>query len=207
MTIVVTFEDFVPAARFDDVPWTDARIEESDAKDGTFTPIDTVTFLIPDPDPANPGARSFTTSQGTAIGYWYQIVFIDGSLNESLPTAPLQNTAGTVSPHMYATVTELARILKIRSATAEQTVALRRCLEAAANEIDSELGRTDTFSSPFPALVVEVNLERAVEHWQQGEIPFGIVGLGDTGAIYTARDSWDRHAHKLSPLKESWGLA
>ncbi len=207
MTIVVTFEDFVPPPRYDAVPFVEARVEESATQDGVYTAIETVTFLIPDPDPANPGIRNFTTDQGTATGYWYQIVFVDGSGGESLPTAPLQNVAGAVSPHMYAEVAELARILKIRTPTAEQTVALRRVLEAAASEIDAELGRTDSLSSPYPALVVEVSLERAVEHWAQGEVPFGIVGLGDTGAVYTARDTWDRHAHKLSPLKQTWGLA
>ncbi len=207
MTIAVTFEDFIPPPRYDATPWTQARVDESATEDGVFTTIDTITFVVPDPDPINPGARSFTTAQGTAVGYWYEIVFLDGSAVESAPTGPIQNNASTVIPHMYAPVDELARILKIRNPTADQLVALRRCLEAAANEIDSELGLAEQLASPFPALVVEVNLERAVEHWQQGEIPFGIVGLGDTGAIYTARDSWDRHAHKLSPLKESWGLA
>ena len=37
------------------------------------------------------------------------------------------------------------------------------------------------------------------------QAPCGIVGLGDDGATYTAKDSWDRHALKLMPLKGSWG--
>jgi hypothetical protein len=53
-----------------------------------------------------------------------------------------------------------------------------------------------------------VNLERATEHWQQMQSPFAVLGLGgDAGAITVARDTWDRHAHKLAPLKAAWGIA
>ena len=80
--------------------------------------------------------------------------------------------------------------------------------EYSAFEIDSELGRYGAFGTPYPTLVVQVNLERAVEHWQQQEAAFGIIGLGaDSLDVHTARDTWDRHAHKLAPLKDSWGLA
>ena len=87
-----------------------------------------------------------------------------------------------------------------------------RVLKAAADEIDAEIGPEDIdlattpYSNP-PAIVREVNLERAVEHWRQEQSPFGIVGIGDGVPTYTARDTWDRHAHKLAILKGSWGLA
>ena len=59
-----------------------------------------------------------------------------------------------------------------------------------------------------PVKSSQVNLERAVEHWRQQESPFGLVGLGpEMGSSFTARDSWERHAHKLAPLKDQWGLA
>jgi len=82
---------------------------------------------------------------------------------------------------------------------------MARVLDVAAAEIDAELGTS--FGTPYPALVVEVNLERAVEHWQQQESPFGVIGLGDAVPTMTARDSWDRHAHKLAPLKSTWGIS
>lgn len=111
----------------------------------------------------------------------------------------------------YATAEELARILKIRTPTTEQTAAMTRVLDAAAGEINAEIDRADTdddLAGWQLALVEEVNLERAVEHWQQMETPFGIIGLGaDLGAIATSRDSWMRHALKLQPLKTRWGLA
>jgi hypothetical protein len=56
------------------------------------------------------------------------------------------------------------------------------------------------------ALVTEVNLERAVEHWQQQESPFGVIGLGEAVPTVTAKDTWDRHANKLMPLKRTWGI-
>lgn len=111
----------------------------------------------------------------------------------------------------YAETTELARILKIRTPTDEQEEAMDRVLEAAAAEIDAEidLGADAVLSSKQKAIRTEVNLERAVEHWRQQESPFGLIGLGGElgGAERTARDSWERHAHKLAPLKNQWGIA
>ena len=117
----------------------------------------------------------------------------------------------------YAGTAELAQKLHLRSVSAEQGTALQRVLDSAAYEINSECNGSGTvdFGTPYPALAIEVNIERAVEHWQQQESAFGILGLGaDSVPIATARDSWDRHAHKLAPLKgtlgtayPAWGLA
>jgi hypothetical protein len=117
-----------------------------------------------------------------------------------------------VSGDTYATVEELFRILKIRTPTDEQTAAGERVLFAAAGEIRAEIDlQGDTELEGWElALAAEVNLERAVEHWRQQEAPFGLLGLGTEfggGAERTARDSWERHAHKLAPLKDAWGLA
>ena len=78
MAEVITFQNFRPPARYDAKPWTFARIEESADGLTAFTLIDTVT-LAPDADPANPQLRSFTTEKGTALGYWYRIVFADAT--------------------------------------------------------------------------------------------------------------------------------
>lgn len=114
----------------------------------------------------------------------------------------------------YGDVTELARRLKISSPSAAQTVALQSALDAAAEEIDWELAGSVGFDpppavAPYPALVVEVNYDRAVEHWQQGQTPFGIAVLGGEGIpILTARDGWYRHRLKLRPLKTAgYGIA
>ncbi len=85
-----------------------------------------------------------------------------------------------------------------------------RVLMTAAVEIDAEidLESTVTLTTEQTELAAEVNLERAVEHWRQEESPFGLVGLGaELGSAFTAKDSWERHALKLAPLKNQWGLA
>lgn len=206
MTIVVTFEGYRPPDRFDAEPWTEALIYESATVDGTYTLLDTISLTPVDADPTSPAARDFTTALGTAADYWYQIVFVDGNGAVSIATTPVQNSTSAVTP--YATVDELSRILKIRNVTAEQTVAMERVLAAAAGEIDAEVGRdTDEPLAGWElSLAADVNLDRAQEHWQQEQVPFGILPIGEFGARISS-DTWKRHAEKLAPLKGSWGLA
>ena len=111
---------------------------------------------------------------------------------------------------VYASVLELAQLLRVNATQRHNS--LMRVLKSAADEIDHEIGTVDIsgvelpYSNP-PPIAREVNLERAVEHWRQEQSPFGIIGIGDEQSVYTARDSWDRHAHKLAILKGSWGIA
>lgn len=109
----------------------------------------------------------------------------------------------------YTTTDELARVLKIATPTDDQINAMVRVLTAAYVEIMSEISLADgvTLSDDQTAIAAEVNLERGVEHWRDEESAFGIIGLGDVGPIYTARNSWERYAFKLAPLKSRWGLA
>jgi hypothetical protein len=110
----------------------------------------------------------------------------------------------------YATVAELQELLRIPAPTATQQTAMTRVLDAAAQEIDWELGYSAASPAPTPAppLVIEVNLERAVEHWKQSYSPFGVIAIGpESEPIVAARDSWYRHARKLAPLKAQWGVA
>lgn len=110
----------------------------------------------------------------------------------------------------YADATELARLLKVNETT--YATQLAEVLDAAAGEIDSELGLFEDDAVAMSedwqlALASQVNLERAQEHWHQRQISFGVLGLESEAPVRLARDTWDRHAHKLAPLKESWGLA
>ena len=209
MSIVVSLEDYRPSPRYDALPWTQARIQEGTASVGPWNTLETQNLSPVDSDPANPAYRSFTTQLGTADAQWYRIVFLDATGDLGLPTFPVQNVAD--DRPVYASVSELALLLRVNETTRHNS--LMRVLKSAADEIDSEIGTTDIngdttpYSNP-PAVVREVNLERAVEHWQQGQSPFGLIALGESGlTAYTARDSWDRHAHKLALLKASWGLA
>lgn len=208
MPVVVSLEDFRPSPRYDSLPWTEARIEEGTASVGPWVVLETQALSPVDADPANPAYRSFTTQLGTDEELWYRIVFLDASGDTGLPTFPVQNIAD--DRPVYASVSELASLLRVSASDRHDS--LMRVLKSAAHEIDSEIGTADItgaelpYSNP-PPLAREVNLERAVEHWKQMQAPFGIIGLGDVEATYTARDSWDRHAHKLAPLKGSWGIA
>jgi hypothetical protein len=208
LSVVVSLEDFRPAPRYDSLPWTEARIEEGTASTGPWTILETQALVPVDSDPANPAYRNFTTALGTAAEQWYRIVFTDATLATGLPTVPIQNVEDDRA--VYASVSELARLLRVDASARHD--ALMRVLKASADEIDHEIGTVDIsgteipYSNP-PPIAREVNLERAVEHWRQEQSPFGILGIGDEQAVYTARDSWDRHAHKLAILKGSWGIA
>ena len=109
----------------------------------------------------------------------------------------------------YAEVAELQMLLRLDAPTALQSAAMQRALDEAAEEIDWELGYTQAAPAPDPPppLVVGVNLDRAVEHWRQSYSPFGVIGVGsESEPIVTARNSWYRHARKLAPLKQAWGV-
>lgn len=209
MSQVITFEDYLPSPRYDSLPWTQVKIYEGTASVGPWTLIDTIAISPLDADPASPAYRNFTTSSAAdAFDLWYQLTFFDAAGAFAQPTFPVQNVED--DRPIYASVAELAQILKVSASS--RHAALRRVLTAAATEIDSEIGTVDITgaSLPYgcpPALAVEVSLQRAVEHWRQEQSSFGIIDLGDGAAAYTARDSWDRHAHTLSPLKASWGFA
>jgi hypothetical protein len=215
MAQVITFVDYTPAPRYDGNPWEDVEIQESDSStlsdDTVWTTIETIALSPVDADPENPATRSFTTEDADdAFDLWYRLVFIDGTGDEQQPTAAVQNVQPLSG---YATSSELARILKLRSTSEAQDVALRRVIAAASAEIDDEIDLADdgTIASRHMALVNTVCLERAAEHWAQQEIQFGLVFTGDAalggGAERLARDTWERHALKLAPVKDQWGLA
>jgi hypothetical protein len=110
----------------------------------------------------------------------------------------------------YTTTDELQRVLKIRDASEEQVAAFVRVLTSAYVEILSEIDLADgvTLTDDQTQLAAEVQIERGVEHWQQSGTYFGLMGIDDRGGgTFVARDSWDRHALKLAPLKGQWGIA
>ena len=52
-----------------------------------------------------------------------------------------------------------------------------------------------------------MNLERAAELWKLQEVQFGVVLGTEFGPTHIARNTWDKHAYTLAPLKCQWGLA
>lgn len=204
---VVSFVGYRPPERFDALPWTEVRVEEAPTETGTYVQLETIALTPLDVDPAHPAARSFTTQLGTAVDYWYRVIFADLDGDVSQPTTPVQNTAGsTVTSDVYGTVDELARILKQRNPSPDQLAAMERVLTAASGEVNAEIDRTDSLAPWMVMLATEVTLERAVEHWQQEEVPYGI-WENALGPVVVGRDTWDRHALKLAPLKQNWGFA
>ncbi len=205
MSVVVTFENYIPPARFDAVAWTEARIEEATSEDGTYTQIDAVALSPVDADPSVPASRSFTTELGTADDYWYRVVFADAGGNTATATSPIQNEASSIPQDVdpFAEASELATILQVNATS--NADALDRVLQAAAGEIVSETGRND-FSGWELQLVAQVNLARAEELWKQMKVPWGVID-SEFGTTRIARDTFERHALSLAPLKQEWGVA
>jgi hypothetical protein len=151
---------------------------------------------------------------GVYLGVWMSLVAESGSglVPEEDTVCSFAFVPATVEPPAfigsYATPEELARILLIPTPTPAQSLAMTRVLNAAATEITAYLGLAEPLVEPYPDLVVEVNLERAVEHWKQEQSPFGIIVLGgELPPGNAGANAWRRHARTLLPLKESWGVA
>lgn len=208
---VLTFVDYTPTPRFDGNAWATVRVQESDLttlSDATvWTTIETFTLDPVDADPENPIARSFTTELASdTLELWYRLVFVDATGDEQQPSAPVQNSVFSA----YASVLELARVLKIRVTSDEQEAGMRRVLTAASGEIDAEIDLAeDVYLEGWQlALASQVCLQRAAELWFLQEVPLGVTGIGsDMGATHLARNSWEKYAHSLAPLKDQWGLA
>lgn len=211
MPEVVTFVNYQPPQRFDSLPWTHVRIEESATETGVYAQIDSIALSPLDVDPAAPAFRSFTTENGTSLNYWYQVLFADADGDTSQPTIPVQNTAGQSSfPSPYTTRAELQRVLGKQTATAAELAAMDRCLETAAAEIDWDVGYSA--SSPAPAaalsLLAAVNLERAAELWRFSFSTSGVLPQGpDIGPIIAPRDTWRRWHYRLDPVRLRVGIA
>jgi hypothetical protein len=144
----------------------------------------------------------------------YTIVYDDGSTAPGhTATEELEISSSIGEPFdgdTYATTEELFRVLKIQNPSANQELAGMRVLATATFEIDHEIERPDDdpIAGAEVSLAQVVCLERAVEHWRQQEVPWGLVGYGaDTGATFIARDTFARHAETLAPLKRTWGIA
>lgn len=208
MSEVVSFENYFPPARYDGTPWTQAQINEGASFSGPWTIIDTITFGVPDPDPSDPGPRSFTTPNATGPDLWYTVTFLDGSSGASTPTTPIQNNADTTP---YATTEDLFRILKVRTPTEDQIEAAQGDLNTATLEINAEIDLAidhAPLTSDQLDLCRGVCIDRAADLWRHREsIPGILGGLDDVVQPTPGRYSWERYAQRLQPLKDQWGIA
>jgi len=214
MTQIVSFEDYTPPARFDDIPWSDVVVEESDTStlsDATiWTEIDDIALSPLDVDPATPQTRSFTTAQASDTpDLWYRVTFKDGGGNVSLTSTPIQNLEFPAAA--YATASELFRILKINSPTPAQEGAAQGDLDAATIEINSFIDWSDDHAPATPEqleLLRGVCLDRAADLWRHRESAAGILGITDEVVqAGTGRYSFARYTSRLTRLKDRWGIA
>jgi len=88
---------------------------------------------------------------------------------------------------------------------------MERVLSAASIEVDREIDRTDD-DMPLVGddldLATQVALQRASELWFLQEVPLGLAGIGsEFGTAHLARNSWEKYAFTLAPLKGQWGIA
>ena len=108
----------------------------------------------------------------------------------------------------YATKTQLAAVLPGITAGGSRDTDLDRVLNMATLEIDRELDyeETQTFDTDETALLTHVCLERAADLWHMEQVQSGLL-LGGESPLLAPRNSWDRYAHMLAPLKSRWGVA
>lgn len=138
---VISFEDLIPTARYDDVPWTEARVYEASTYSGTWTLIDTIGLDPVDDDPTSPEPRSFTSSAASeAAGMWYRVVFADANGAQSLPTDPVQNDPDFNATRMYITPEQVkASLDTVSSTVGEEDIKI--AIPTACRAIDAICGR------------------------------------------------------------------
>lgn len=144
----------------------------------------------------------------------YTLLFDDGSTDPGhTATDDLEITSSTGEPFegdTYADATELARVLEIRTPSEAQIAAMERVLAAATYEIDQEIDRDDDdpVAGQEVFLAQQVCIQRAAELWSLQEVPLGVTGIGsEMGASHLARNTWEKYAFTLAPLKGKWGIA
>lgn len=107
----------------------------------------------------------------------------------------------------YATPDQLAEALRDKRLVTTAPELLARCLGAAAEEIDADLDRIDPLPDPPPAMVIGVNVNRAVEWFKAADAFNGGIGTEQTGVLPAPESGFNRYSLTLRPLKQRWGVA
>lgn len=111
---VISFTNFYPPRRYDGLPWSIVRIEESVAATGPWTALPDITLSPLDADPSSPAPRSFTTEEATLVDGWYRVTFLDATGDASQPTEAVQNVE-SVSDDIRPSVQDLGSLLRART--------------------------------------------------------------------------------------------
>ena len=113
----------------------------------------------------------------------------------------------------YVTPTELAtQIGRLKDV---ENPRMQRVCNRATFAINDRIGRRTDFPDPVPDTIRDVALSLAVDIWKQPDATFGIMGLGETGPVRTARDLVARYDAELDAFRNSeddlehsgWGIA
>src|SRR5581483_11423655 len=147
---VISFENYLPPARFDSLPWAQARIDEASTAAGPWTTIDTIALSPLDADPAHPQSRSFTTQNGSAgDGLWYRVIFLDADGDTSQPTAPVQNAPSSTGRDL-CTLNDVLGYVPGYTPQPDTNATLERLITAESRSIHQETGRE--FRAIVPAM-------------------------------------------------------
>jgi hypothetical protein len=147
---------------------------------------------------------------------WVEYAIVGIAYSAVQPPRPNQDllltgyASATIGGAAYATVSELQRVLQKPSPTAAETTAMNRVLYAAAQEINWDLGYSPDNPAPSATdpILVDVNLDRAVELWRFNYSAVGVLAVGaEQAPIITPRDTWYRHHLRLSPLRTLFSVA
>ena len=190
MSQVVSFIEDQPSPRYDSLPWTEVKIEEGTASIGPGC------SSTPSPSPRStptrePGLPRLHHERG--IRRRRPLVQAD-----VLRRCRRLRAAHHSRPEHGRGQAHLRQRVRARAtAEGERGYTRPRTTPGAGGvlvQIDQEIGTTDILGTALPygsppAIVSEVCLERAVEHWQQNQSPYGIIGMGELGATYIARDT------------------
>lgn len=181
MTVVVPLRDFRPAARWDNKPFTQARIEEAPAADGPWTALETITLDPVDANPANPQKRNFNTELGTALNYWYRVVFLDADGDVSSPTNPIQHTAPASTTRDLCAIADVCRYVPGYSPIEETDLTLAALITAESEAIHQETGRELIANGSQPATR---DFTLSVVHCRTRKVEIGdLASAGDTDIV------------------------
>jgi hypothetical protein len=180
MSRIMTFEDYVPLARGDEVPWTIANIEVSENGADGWSLIDSIGLLPYDEDPMDPKPRTLTTSEASDIrGLWYRVVFLDDQGFYQAPTEPIQDVDQTTQNY-WPTVRQVAQRITSRTRMQfgdlagtfnDQTTPTATQVEGVIAETITEVA--DTIGNVVPAqLIDDASAVAALKAAMQVELSF-----------------------------------
>ena len=182
MAEVVTFVGYRPPVRYDAVPWTEVRIQESATEDGTYAQLEAI--------PLTPGRHGSVAAGGPVVHDRARHsvgLLVPGRVrgrhrrHQSVPTTPVQNVAGGSVP----TISPVRRRCRARPRTAVaggNAGAGGRDAPGDPGRVspDRQLprARRHRTSRPTRPSSSQVCLDIAVDLWKQEQSPFGVVVVG-----------------------------